>query len=162
MSSNKHVKDEMIQIFGKKCFVEELHLRKADEIEQDKRRFKGKSQKCIMDMLTYHHILERCKGGKATVENGALLRNINHIWFHRLPKAQQDKINNLFQEYKRQFYHKTEIEFVDSLDTGIELNIAELEATDRELRIKKREYNRAKEKRKTRKAKEDYERDSDT
>lgn len=162
MSSNKHVKDKMIRIFGKKCFIEELHLRKKEDIEAEKRKYTGKCQRCIMDQLTYHHILEKCRGGKATVENGAILRYINHQWFHRLPKAQQEKINKLFQEYKKQFYQNTQVQFVDNIDTGIKVDLAEIELTDKEVKAKKLHYDRTKEKRELRKARDEYERDSYT
>lgn len=154
MSSNKRIKDKMIKEFGKKCFIEELHLRKKEDVEKDIKRYKSKCQRKMMDMLTYHHIIEKCRDGKATIENGAILRNINHIWFHRLPKEQQAKINKLFQEYKKQFYEKAEVEMVDTLDTGIELNFVELEIAGT-IKIKKIEYNRAKLKRETQKAVEE-------
>lgn len=157
MSSNKHVKDKMIKLFGKKCFIEELHLRKPSEIEQDMKKYTGKCQRCIMDQLTYHHILERCKGGKATIENGALIRNINHQWFHRLPKDQQAKINELFQEYKKLFYDEAKVEFVDDLDLSIEIDFAVIEATREGLKAKKKGvYNRAKVKRETKQMEKEY------
>lgn len=56
-----------------------------------------------MDELTYHHIIERCKGGQTTLENGAILRNINHQWFNRQSKERQTEMNKMFQEYKRNF-----------------------------------------------------------
>lgn len=159
MSSNKRVKDEMIKIFGKRCFLEELHIRKKSEVKKEIKKFKGKCQRCIMDQLTYHHILMKCKGGKATIENGAILRNINHIWLHRLPKEQQDKINELFQEYKKLFMEELSVEYVDDLKSEIGLNIAELEVTDKGIKVKpKGKYNRAEVKRETREAQEEYER----
>ena len=62
MSSNKGVKRTLIMKYGKKCFIEELGLRTPEEIEKDKRRYTSKKQRVIMDELTYHHILEKCKG----------------------------------------------------------------------------------------------------
>lgn len=100
MSSNTNAKRKTIALYGNKCFIEELGLRSKDEVNSDLKRFKSKKQRAIMDELTYHHIIEKCKGGKATVENGAILRNINHQWFNRLSKEKQKEINNLFQEYK--------------------------------------------------------------
>lgn len=101
--SNKNAKNEMFKLYGKKCFIEELHIRSDEEIKEDLKRYKGKKQLKIMTQLTYHHIVEKFKGGKATVENGAILRNINHIWFNRLSKEEQDYLNNLFQLYKKNF-----------------------------------------------------------
>jgi TRAP-type C4-dicarboxylate transport system substrate-binding protein len=47
--------------------------------------------------------LKDVNGGRATEENGALLRNMNHQWFNRLSKERQEDINEMFQEYKRRF-----------------------------------------------------------
>lgn len=102
MSSNTEAKKRTIARYGNKCFIEALGLRTEKEVAADIRRFKSKKQRAILDELTYHHIIEKCKGGKATVENGAILRNINHIWFNRLSKEKQAEINKLFQEYKAQ------------------------------------------------------------
>lgn len=64
-SDNKRVKNEMIRIFGKKCFIEELKIRSMAEIEAERRKYVGKKQLAIMDQLTYHHILERCRRRKS-------------------------------------------------------------------------------------------------
>lgn len=101
--SNRRKKEELIKIYGPKCFIEELGLRKPAEIEKERKKFTGKKQLKIMDELTYHHILEKCKGGPTTLENGAVLRNINHQWFNRLSKERQAEINQLFREYKKNF-----------------------------------------------------------
>lgn len=65
MSSNKKVRKKLEKLYGKECFIEKLHLRKDTE----PRRYTSKGQKKKMKQLTFHHILERCKNGKATVEN---------------------------------------------------------------------------------------------
>ena len=101
-SSNKSVKDAMIRKYGAKCFIEELGLRSKEEIERDMKGL-NKKQRNLMNVLTFHHIKERCVGGRATEENGAILRNVNHIWFNSLDKDEQERINNLFQEYKKKF-----------------------------------------------------------
>ena len=55
--------------------------------------------------MNLHTIIfqKNAKVGKATEENGAILRNINHQWFNRQSKERQAEINQLFQEYKRRF-----------------------------------------------------------
>lgn len=47
--------------------------------------------------------MKNVKVGKATEENGALLRNMNHQWFNRQSKERQAEINAMFQEYKRTY-----------------------------------------------------------
>lgn len=102
MGSNTEAKRKLIMRYGKKCFIEELGIRTKEEVETDLKRYTSKKQRAIMDELTYHHIIEKCKGGQATIQNGALLRNINHQWFNRLSKEKQNEINAMFQEYKKQ------------------------------------------------------------
>jgi hypothetical protein len=100
MSSNKSVKEEMIRKYGAKCFIERLRLRDTKgEV------YKGKGQYKRMKMLTYHHIRMKSKGGKATIENGAILSAENHAWFHKQPKVEQEKMNQQFQELKREIDH---------------------------------------------------------
>lgn len=101
--SNRRKKEELIKIYGPKCFIEELGLRKPSEIAKERKKYTGKKQLKIMDELTYHHIKERCNGGKTTLENGAILRNMNHQWFNRQSKERQAEMNEMFQEYKRKF-----------------------------------------------------------
>lgn len=102
MSSNKSVKEKMIRIYGAECFIEKLHLRKDKE-----RRYTGKGQLKRMKQLTYHHIKMKKDGGRATIENGALLSAENHAWFHKQSPEKQSEMNRAFQEYKMAFAELT-------------------------------------------------------
>ena len=113
MKRNAEMKRRLIAIFGYKCFIEELGIRSHKEIDKDLARFKGKGQRKKMYALTYHHIVEKCRGGKSSIENGALLRNINHQWFNTLSKERQAEINSLFQAYKREFLTKPIIQVTE-------------------------------------------------
>ena len=95
MSSNKGAKEKLIKLYGAECFIEKLQLRKDTE-----RRYTSKGQRKRMKQLTYHHILEKSKGGKATVENGAILSAENHEWFNKQSKEKQKRMNDMFQQYK--------------------------------------------------------------
>ena len=114
-----------------------------------------------MKSLTYHHIRERRKGGKATVENGALLSMENHQWFHKQSKASQGYMNAIFQEYKRQVDESAEcaVKFVDDLDTPFEIRVTDI-VLDKNGRLlseeKKEKYNRTAKKREDRKLAEEY------
>lgn len=68
MSSNKRAKEKLIQLYGPECFIEKLHIRKDGQ-----RKYTGKGQMKKMRQLTYHHILEKSKGGRATVENRSFI-----------------------------------------------------------------------------------------
>ena len=99
--SNRAIKEKMIRKYGRKCFIEELGLRSPEEVEADLKKYK-KNKRAELMSLTFHHIRERRLGGDASEENGAILRNINHIWFNSLSRAEQRRINNLFIKYKAQ------------------------------------------------------------
>ena len=140
MSSNKRAKEELIRIYGAECFIEKLKLRK--DVKPIKYKSKGQMKK--MKQLTFHHIKMRKDGGKATVENGALLSAENHAWFHQQSSKDQAQMNDMFQEYKKQ-YQECEVVFVDDLDLGFEIKAMEFHIDEKEQ--KKDKYNRAKEKR---------------
>ena len=140
MSSNKRAKEELIRIYGAECFIEKLKLRK----DVKPTRYKSKGQMKKMKQLTFHHIKMRKDGGRATVENGALLSAENHAWFHQQSSKDQTQMNAMFQEYKKQ-YQECEVVFVDDLDLGFEIKAMEFCIDEKEQ--KKDKYNRAKEKR---------------
>lgn len=140
MSSNKKAKEELIRRYGAECFIEKLKLRKDSE----PKRYTGKGQKAKMKQLTYHHIEMKKDGGKATIENGALLSAENHAWFHKQHPQYQTYMNNMFQEYKRQS-DECQVVFVDNLHLDFEIKATEFSIGEREQ--KKEKYNRAKEKR---------------
>ena len=142
MSSNKNAKEALIRLYGAECFIEKLGLRKDIE-----RKYKGKGQYKRMKQLSYHHIEEKQHGGKATVENGAILSVENHEWFNKQSKENQAKMNEAFQEYKRKRDEMREckVEFTDDLDLGIKVKFTEV--IFEEPQEKKEKFNRAKEKR---------------
>lgn len=153
MSSNKSIKEEMIRRYGAKCFIERLKLRDTSGL-----RYKGKGQYKKMKMLTYHHIRMKSKGGKATIENGALLSAENHAWFHQQPKADQERMNQQFQDLKRNIdngYEECQVVLAPESDitTPFELDIitASIDTTGQIKTQKKakKKYNRPKQKRKT-------------
>lgn len=137
--SNKTAKEKLIEQYGAECFIEKLHLR----VDTKPRKYTSKGQMKRMRQLTYHHILEKSKGGKATVENGALLSFENHMWFNKQPKKTQAQMNEIFQEYKHSVDCK--VEFVDDLQMSFEIATAIIEPQELA------KYNRARENRKWRK-----------
>ena len=145
MSSNKSAKQELIKRYGAECFIEKLHLRK----DTTPRRYTSKGQKKRMKQLTYHHIKMKKDGGKATVENGALLSAENHSWFHQQSPQAQGYMNAIFQEYKKQIDECTVV-FVDKLDLPFEVRAIDFSIDERG------KFNRAKEKRETQKIIDEY------
>ena len=69
MSSNKSAKEKLIALYGAECFIEKLHLR-----PDTNKHYKNKGQCKRMKQLAYHHIVEKSKGGKTTVENRSFIK----------------------------------------------------------------------------------------
>lgn len=140
MSSNKRAKEELIRIYGAECFIEKLKLRK-----EPKKHYTGQGQMKRMKQLTYHHIIMKKDGGRATRENGALLSAENHSWFHRQRPQDQAQMNAMFQEYKRQ-YDECQIVLVDEITTGFEIRPTSFTVNERGMVVdrQKEKYNRAK------------------
>lgn len=145
MSDNKRAKEKLIKLYGAECFIEKLKLRKYTE----PKKYKGKGQMKRMKQLTYHHIRMRKDGGRATVENGALLSAENHAWFHKQSSQAQAQMNGIFQEYKKQQSQECQVVFVDELEIPFEIRVMEFRIDEREQ--KKTKYNRAKDKREVQK-----------
>ena len=134
--SNKKARKKLIKLYGAECFIEKLHLR----TDTEPRQYTSKGQYKRMKQLTYHHIREKQYGGKATVENGAILSEENHIWFNEQSKEAQKQMNELFQKYKQSIECK--VEFVEELDTRFTVASAIIVPVE----LEKEHYNRAKEK----------------
>jgi hypothetical protein len=125
--SNKSAKERLIQIYGAECFIDKLHLRTGA-----KEHYTSKGQRKRMEQLTYHHILEKRNGGKATVENGALLSAQNHNWFNKQSEEKQAEMNKKFQEYKnRSNYTEAKITLVDEIVIPCEVKTAEISFTEK-------------------------------
>lgn len=149
MSSNTRIKNKMIAKYGDECWIDKLHLRPVESY----RTYTSKGQLKRMKQLTFHHIKEKSKGGQATEENGALLSAENHEWFNKQPKEVQDKLNQIFQEYKSNFDKGISITSTIEHIKDDTLNYDEF------MSLAKSRYNRAKAKRETQKLIEEYEED---
>jgi len=147
MSSNKHIKDRMVAKYGPECWIEKLHLR----TDTEPRRYTSKAQMKRMKALTYHHIKERRNGGKSTEENGAILSAENHQWFHKQPPEVQARLNQIFQEYKRQF---TLLHGDDK--KAIEVSKPEEISFDQFITRARKHYNRAAKKREDKRIIDEY------
>lgn len=145
--SNKTVREELERIYGRKCMLHEgLNIR---GYSKTKTNYTGKS---ILMQLTLHHIKPKSKGGATSVENGAVVCRGCHEFIEQTTPENRAKINELLKRYKECI-----VQYGDDFTTGIEIDTAEIELTDKELKVRKLKYDRAKEKAELRKLKEDYE-----
>lgn len=151
--SNQRAKKQLIERYGAECFIDKLHLRKDTE-----RKYTGKKQYNKMKQLTYHHIFEKRNGGKATLENGALLSDENHQWFNKQSSEEQARMNDIFQKYK--YSVDCGIEFVNVLNMNIRINAGQLKINSKGLVLSKqelREKERNRRKREMQRLKKEYE-----
>ena len=71
---NKKAKAELIRLYVAECVIDRLHLRpESSKVYTGQQLKYMRKHQHQLKQLTYHHIKERSQGGKATVENGALL-----------------------------------------------------------------------------------------
>lgn len=148
--SNKKAKQKLIELYGEECFIEKLHLRPGGY----KEKYKSQGQYKRMKQLTYHHITKKEHGGKATVENGALLSAENHAWLNKQSPAEQARLNNIFQQYKMGVLEMRNGRIVQSEIVQLDLKMEEYDSIP--LEPDNRKYNRAKVKKETQKAIDRY------
>ena len=86
------------------------------------------------------------------MENGSNINELAHRYSHNLPRKHEEVVNNMLREYKSNIDELKEckIEFVDDLDTGIEIKYTEI-SFDEPKKGPKEKFNRAKVKAETRK-----------
>lgn len=96
--------------------------------------------------MTYHHLKKKSEGGKATLENGALLCRSCHDWLEQLSRTEREKVNNELRRYKRQNSQKCEVVPVDNLSLGFKVMASTFKPEKQ-----KRKYSRGKEKQRLRK-----------
>lgn len=150
MSSNKSARQQLERVFGKICMVEAAGIR---YIPKEKRR-KIKGYTKYDDVLTYHHIHEKAKGGKATMENGAIVRGYNHRWIHTLSEEKKEEVNSRLIQFKVDMIQaigdglrKTPVAEIDlSLEINPDEEYEVIPVYDND-RKPKEKFNRAKEKR---------------
>lgn len=155
MSDNKSARKKLEKIFGKICMIEAAGIRYIPK--EERRKLKGYSKN--HNQITYHHIKEKHSGGKRTVENGALVREYNHVWLHSLPQEQKDAVNNEIIYFKASFLQAQEDKLVETGTVELPLEFD----TDGECVIipvydtsKKEKFNRAKAKQEFKKKVDEY------
>ena len=115
--SNKNARKDLESIYGKKdMFTEAMIEQQIDELNKTRKRkiktyreykqqcrFTSSKEKSMERMLSYHHLRHKQNGGKADVQNGALLSALPHSYLHSLPRDEEEIINNMLREYKANF-----------------------------------------------------------
>lgn len=153
MRTNKSARKALEAIYGKGCMFKKARI--AEKIEAmggiktykkflEERRFRPKDIKKLERILTFHHLVHKFDGGRATVQNGAEVNSLAHTYMHSLPREQEEIINDMLRKYKHSI--ECNVEFVDNLT--LPFTIVATTFTPGRSKRRNEEYNRAKEKRK--------------
>lgn len=159
MSCNRRTRELLEELYDKGCMFKKAKI--AEKIEAmggiktykkyiKEKRYTVKDVEIYESRLSYHHLIHRENGGKTTVENGAIINSLAHSYIHSLPREQEERINNMLRRYKKSI--ECNVEYVDDIETGFEISTMFFEV---EKKKEKHKYNRAKEKDKLRKNKEE-------
>ena len=149
--SNKQARNNLEKQYGKGCMFKKAKI--EDKIEQKKtiktykqfkeeKRYTGKFIRLYESQMNYHHLVHKSEGGETSIENGAIVNSLAHIYMHSLPREEEEIINNELREYKRQS-DECKVVFVDDLD--FDFRVIPMEFKPSELDKKKGKYDRAKE-----------------
>lgn len=173
MASNKSARQELEMIYGKGCMFRKARI--AERIEKmggirtyksfvETRRYKSKKLYKLLETMTYHHLRHLENDGRTDVANGAIVNELAHQYLHSLPREQEEIINNMLREYKKEFElrggllvpSESSIDIIQPFTTDLTLEETEdyliipLVNNTRE-DDEKRKFNRAQEKRNTQK-----------
>lgn len=161
-NSNREARLALARIFGNTCmfrkahvedFVDNLGTIKTYKTFKEEKHYASKKAKCLEQMLTYHHLKHKSEGGRATIENGAIINELAHRYLHLLPRNQEEIINDYLREWKREHYDRCNIELVEELEDPFEVETAEMSVESEGIKFKKLSKKERKQKqRKERKA----------
>lgn len=135
MSSNKGARKELEKIYGKKDMFEKARI--AERIEarggirtykeyKNHVKFKRSRKKQMEKTMNYHHLMHKKDGGKATVENGAIVNSLAHQYMHSLPRDQEEIINNMLRDYKKGLIIDTAIVTTKEIKPMIQITFDDL------------------------------------
>ncbi len=169
---NKVIRERLERIYGKGCMFQKAYI--AERIEAiggiktykeyiHEHKYTFKKIKKLESTMSLHHLHHRSHGGATSERNGAVVNSLAHGYLHSLERAEEEIVNGMLRDYKAGIdsgkYERVDIELVEDLDSGIEINIAELSVEDDGIVIERpKKYNRAKEKRELRRIIEEEER----
>ena len=181
--SNRSARIALARIYGSGCmfrkskaenYIEKLGTIKTYKRYKQERHYTSKKIKALESLMTFHHLVHKSQGGRATVENGAIINALAHQYMHSLPRNQEEVINDYLREYKRRIdSQELPVIITDDLEAPIEVECAEISIENNRLQVKKlskadkkreqrakkkaEEKQKAKEKRKLQRLKKEFE-----
>lgn len=158
-NKNRQIRLQLESIYGKGCMFQKAHI--AQRIEEmggiktykkyiQEHKYTLKKIKRLEETMTLHHIKHRSEGGATSVHNGAVMSALAQGYAHSLPREHEEIVNNMLRDYK---FKALQMEVGDEVRVeGIEMEFDLSDCIEIELHSnpKKKPFNRAVEKRKTR------------
>ena len=88
--------------------------------------------------MNYHHLKHKSEGGETTIENGAIVSALAHMYMHSLPREQEEFINDELRKYKQEI-DECKVVFVDDLDVPYKVNAMEFSIEEKKKEIEEEE-----------------------
>ena len=165
MSDNKAKREELERIYGSGSMFQrskaEVYISTLPKIKGIQRfirekHYSTKEINKLVRRMNFHHMKHVSEGGATTLENGAVVNELEHRYMHDLPRSHEEIINNHIRRWKVDFMTLTtegvqesgELVQDDSTET-IEIPVHTYHrkvdlrrAEERRRRQEKREFNR--------------------
>ena len=131
MASNKKKREQLEEIYGKGSMFEKSHTEdyistlpkiKGYKKFLKEKHFTSKEIKKLTERMNYHHLEHKADGGATSVENGAIVNELEHRYLHSLPRNQEEVINNHIRQWKIDFIAIMGGQVIDSQEIDINLN----------------------------------------
>ncbi len=133
MSSNKTARQKLEKEYGKGCMFKKANIEEKIEKKKtiktykkflEERHYTSKFIKLYKKQMNYHHLKHKSEGGETTIENGAIVSALAHMYMHSLPREQEEFINDELRKYKQEI-DECKVVFVDDLDVPYKVNTME-------------------------------------
>lgn len=131
MASNKNKREELERIYGEGSMFQKA---KAEEYISTLPKIKGyrkfirekhfttKEIKKLVRRMNYHHLQHKAEGGSTSIENGAVVNELEHRYIHSLPRNHEEIINNHIRKWKMDVITLNSEGIIDSKEIDIDLS----------------------------------------
>ena len=125
MRGNKKIRKRLEKKYGKGCMFKKAHIEEKIEAKRtiktykqfiEEKHFTGKMIYIYENQMNLHHLIHRSEGGKTTMENGAVINSLAHMYMHSLSREDEEFINEELRKYKKDI-DECKVVLVDEIET---------------------------------------------
>lgn len=147
MRGNKKIRKRLEKKYGKGCMFKKSHIEEKIEAKRtiktykqfiEEKHFTGKMIYIYENQMNLHHLKHRSEGGETTMENGAVVSALAHMYMHSLPREQEEEINEELRQYKKGI-DECKVVLVDEIETPYKICPLEIFLEERGYSKKKEE-----------------------